>query len=132
MSKWYRIPSTIAISEAEYRANMQGINIVFGAVLGFVLARIEGLPPVDFAFVLIACATAVILILYLASTEYLLFYGVNVVAAIMLLPLIIAWAGIPPIPDLQPTLAAWTVMVLVVELSPRRSPNSIEPKDDTP
>jgi hypothetical protein len=132
MSKWYRIPPTIAINDAEYRANMQGINIVFGAVLAFVLARIEGLPPLDFAFVLIACATAVVLILYLASTEYLLFYGLSVVAAIMLLPVVIERAGIPPIPDLQPTLAAWTVMVLVVELSPRRGPAPTEPKDDTP
>jgi hypothetical protein len=120
MSNWYRIPKSLAITEAEYQANMNGINIVFGAVLGFVLARLEGLPPLDFAFVLVVCASAVVLILYLSSTEYRLFYGIGAVGAILILPKGIALMGIPPIPNLQPTLAAWTFMVLVVELNPRR------------
>lgn len=132
MSKWYSIPTTIAINEAEYRANIQGINIVFGAVLGFVLARIEGLPPIDFALTLIACATTVVLILYLGSTQYRLFYAVCAAAAIAVLPHALASAAIPAIPDLQPTLAAWTVMVLVVELTPRRREAPSQPEETTP
>lgn len=131
MSKWYKIPTSIAINEREYRANLQGINIVFGAVLGFVLARIEGLPPLDFAFTLIACTTVVVLILYLASTDYLLFYTLAAAGAIMVLPEALTRYGIPPIPDLQPTLAAWTVTVLVVELTPRRE-DAAPSREETP
>lgn len=129
--KWYAIPTSFAISDAEYRANMNGINIVFGAVLGFVLARIEGLPPLDFAFALISCATVVVFILYLASTEFLLFYTLAAFAGIIALPFVLTQVGIPPIPDLQPTLAAWTVMVLVVELTPRRK-EAAPTREETP
>ena len=48
MAKWYHFPTTSRLSDGEYEANIQGINIVFGAVLGFVLADASGLPPGDF------------------------------------------------------------------------------------
>lgn len=124
MTKWYAIPTSLAISEAEYRANISGINIVFGAVLGFVLAKIEGLPPLDFMVVLITSAAAVVTILYFGSTRYPLFYGLLAGAMIAVLPVVLDSFGIPPIPKLQPTLVAWTIMVLVVELSPRQKPDT--------
>ncbi len=124
MTKWYAIPTSLAISEAEYRANISGINIVFGAVLGFVLAKIEGLPPLDFMVVLITSAAAVVTILYFGSTRHLLFYGLLAGAMIAVLPVVLNSFGIPPIPKLQPTLVAWTIMVLVVELSPRQKPDT--------
>lgn len=124
MTKWYAIPTSLAISEAEYRANISGINIVFGAVLGFVLAKIEGLPPLDFMVVLITSAAAVVTILYFGSTRHPLFYGLLAGAMIAVLPVVLDSFGIPPIPKLQPTLVAWTIMVLVVELSPRQKPDT--------
>jgi hypothetical protein len=124
VTKWYAIPTSLAISEAEYRANISGINIVFGAVLGFVLAKIEGLPPLDFMVVLITSAAAVVTILYFGSTRYPLFYGLLAGAMIAVLPVVLDSFGIPPIPKLQPTLVAWTIMVLVVELSPRQKPDT--------
>ncbi|WP_073973807.1 hypothetical protein [Erythrobacter donghaensis] len=132
MTKWYSIPTSLAISEAEYRANISGINIVFGAVLGFVLAKIEGLPPLDFMVVLITSAAAVVAILYLGSTEHRLFYGMLAGGTIALLPMVLERFGIPPIPKLQPTLIAWTIMVLVVEFSPRRPANTESEREEVP
>lgn len=120
MAKWYKLPPSRHITENEYRANINGMNIVFGAVLGFVLAGAEGLAPTDFMTVLFVSALAVILILYLGSTEYILFYGLGAGLLIVFLPKILTdQLKINPIPYLQPTLAVWAFMVVLVELLPR-------------
>jgi hypothetical protein len=121
MANWYKIPPSRHISEREYRANVSGMNIVFGAVLGFVLAGAEGLAPIDFMIVLFVSALAVILILYLGSSEYILFYGVGVALLIFFIPSILTdQLTRNPIPYLQPTLAVWATMVALVELLPRQ------------
>ena len=130
MAKWYKLPSTFRITQREYQANINGMNIVFGAVLGFVLAGAEGLPPTDFMFVLFVSALAVIMILYLGSTDYILFYGLCAGALIFALPLILAdQLKINPIPYLQPTLIAWAIMVAVLELSPRHKTTETQPEE---
>ncbi len=130
MAKWYKIPSTLRITEREYQANINGMNIVFGAVLGFVLAGAEGLPPTDFIAVLFTSAVAVIMILYLGSTDYVLFYGAATAAIIFAVPFILAdQFKINPIPYLQPTLIAWAVMVAALELTPRSKPSDTQPKE---
>jgi len=130
MAKWYKVPTTFRITEREYRANIEGMNIVFGAVLGFVLAGAEGLPPVDFMIVLFVSAMTVILILYLASTEYLLFYGVSTALIIFALPILLRdQVAIKPIPYLQPTLIVWAIMVTILELSPRQKTTKTQPEE---
>ena len=125
MANWYKIPPTRHISESEYRANISGMNIVFGAVLGFVLAGAEGLAPIDFMIVLFVSSLAVILILYLGSTEYILFYGAGVTLLIFFIPSILTdQLKQDPIPYLQPTLAVWASMVALVELLPRQKNTS--------
>ena len=133
MANWYRLPSSSRMTEGEYQANIQGINIVFGAVLGFVLADAGNLPPADFAIVLFVSASAVISILYLAHSEYKLFYGALTAFVVYMVPRILDDPlDIAPIPQLQPTLAVWTAMVLIVELIPRaaEAPNSDTDKTD--
>jgi hypothetical protein len=131
MANWYKIPTTLRITEGEYRANINGMNIVFGAVLGFVLAGAEGLPPLDFMTVLMVSAVAVILILYLGSTEYTLFYAALSAAVILALPMILDdQFKIKPIPYLQPTLFVWVGMVMALELTPRRKTPISHPEDD--
>jgi hypothetical protein len=130
MANWYKLPATFRITEGEYRANINGMNIVFGAVLGFVLAGAEGLPPVDFMIVLFVSALAVILILYLGSTEYTLFYGLSAALLILALPKILTdQLNINPIPYLQPTLIVWASMVAVIELTPRQKAPATPPKE---
>ncbi len=130
MAKWYKFPTTFLITESEYQANINGMNIVFGAVLGFVLAGAEGLPAIDFMLVLFSSALAVILILYLGSTEYVLFYGLCTAALIFTLPVALSEQfATRPIPYLQPTLAVWAIMVIILELSPRQNADEIPPKE---
>lgn len=130
MANWYKLPATFRISQSEYRANINGMNIVFGAVLGFVLAGAEGLPPVDFMKVLFVSALAVIMILYLGSTEYILFYGLTAALLIFAMPEILTdQLSINPIPYLQPTLIVWASMVAVLELTPRLKPSETQPKE---
>jgi hypothetical protein len=130
MAKWYQFPTTRRITEREYRANVSGMNIVFGAVLGFVLAGAEGLPPIDFMTVLFVSALAVIMILYLGSTEYTLFYGLSAGLMIYFLPAVLNdQLAINPIPYLQPTLTVWALMVVLVELLPREKDENTQPKE---
>ncbi|MBD59108.1 MAG: hypothetical protein CL808_03160 [Citromicrobium sp.] len=125
MAQWYKIPRSSRLSAGEYDANIQGINIVFGAVLGFVLADANGLPPLDFAIVLFVSASAVISIFYLAHSEYKLFYTAITAFVIYMVPRILDDPlAIPAIPQLQPTLAVWALMILLVELIPRTKPDS--------
>lgn len=130
MANWYKFPTSARMTESEYRANINGMNIVFGAVLGFVLAGADGLPPLDFMIVLFVAALAVILILYLGSTEYTVFYGATAGLLIFFLPDILSeQLGDNPIPYLQPTLTVWAIMVVILELSPRQKAPEIQPKE---
>ncbi|XUU59437.1 hypothetical protein ACRAQ6_07540 [Erythrobacter sp. HA6-11] len=127
-SKWWRLPPSSEMTTGEYEANIRGMNILFGAVLGFVLAGTTGLPPLDFAVVLLLSATNVVLILYLSQSPYKLFYLAMAALMIAVLPFFIENVlEMPPIPQLQPTLAVWTLMVIGVEIMPReRAPTSEE------
>ncbi|MGB3711668.1 MAG: hypothetical protein WA985_08270 [Erythrobacter sp.] len=127
MANWYKIPFTMRVTEHEYRANINGINIVFGAVLGFVLAGAEGLPPSDFASLLFTSAVLVVMILYLSSTEYILFYGTATALGIAFLPRLLEAMSIQTdVPQLQPALAVWAMMVVIVELLPRKRENAVK------
>lgn len=120
MAKWYAIPRSTRMSEGEYEANIQGINIVFGAVLGFVLAGANDLPQREFAVLLFLSAGAVTSILYLAHSQYKLFYGVTTALLIYLLPHILADPfDVTDVPQLQPTLAVWAAMIFSVAFLPR-------------
>lgn len=131
MAKWYHIPTTFRMTDDEYAANINGINMVFGAVLGFVLARAEEMPTDDFAFVLLLSAGVVVTILYLASSEYRLFYAGTAALAIAFLPEFLAHMNIGQIPKLQPTLAVWAAMVVFLELFPRYPNPSANTGDKT-
>lgn len=121
MTKQRNFRSMLALSEAEYQSMNSGINIVFGAVLGVVLTKTENMAAADFMFVLASSAIAVSQILFLGLTnDKRLQYSLSTAAAIIALPFMLESVGIPPIPKLQPTLIVWTVMVLVIELSPRK------------
>ncbi|MCK0128958.1 hypothetical protein [Erythrobacter sp. F6033] len=120
MSKWYKMPPSYRITDGEYKANVDGINIVFGAVLGFVLVGGEGLPVRDFVALLMLSAAVVVMILYLSQSEYKLFYIVLTAATIVAFPYIAEdFFKLARVPKLQPTLAVWALMVLLVELIPR-------------
>lgn len=80
---------------------------------------------------MVASAGAVVTILYLNSSTYLRFYAV--LAAIIIigrLPWFLEdYAGLAPVPKLQPTLAAWFGTVLALVLLPRERGPSVAAAD---
>ncbi len=120
MANWYKIPTESKMKDGDYRAGLNALNIVFGAVLGFVLVGGENLPIFDFVALLAISALVVMMIQSIALSEYTLFNVVVTALAIYLLPEIAEeWFSLTRVPKLQPTLATWAVMATILELSPR-------------
>jgi UDP-N-acetylmuramyl pentapeptide phosphotransferase/UDP-N-acetylglucosamine-1-phosphate transferase len=110
------------MSHGEYNANLNGLGIFFGAVLGFVMASTENLTNKDYVLVLFTTAAMVITILYISSSRHRIAYSILALGFIAALPYILGLlvspgAQLPP--KLQPTLAVWLVMTLIVEFNPR-------------
>lgn len=106
------------MSEGEYQANLNGINMFFGAVLGVVLAGIEKLSSVQFGFVLVLLAANVTSIMFISGSRHRVVYAISTVAMSFATPTIIDFAlhtknAIPS--KVLPTLLAWTLMTIAVE-----------------
>ena len=120
MADWYKIPTSSRMTEGDYRAGLTAMNIVFGAVLGFVLVGGEDLPVLDFVALLAISALIVMMIQSIALSKYTLFNIIAVAIAIYFLPTLAEdWFSIAQVPKLQPTLAVWAAMATLLELSPR-------------
>lgn len=116
------------MTDEEYRANLNGINIFFGAVLGFVLAGTETLGTAGFTLVLVLCSAIVISILYISSSKRRFVYFLYTAVGIACLPQVVTLigpAGTTLPPKLIPTLAVWTAMTAFVEFAPRARPEDI-------
>ncbi|KEO90949.1 hypothetical protein EH31_07905 [Erythrobacter longus] len=108
------------MKEGDYRAGLNALNIVFGAVLGFVLVGGENLPIFDFVALLAISALIVMMIQSIALSDFTLFSVVVTGVAIYFLPQMAEeWFSLTKVPKLQPTLATWAVMATIIELSPR-------------
>ena len=128
MANWYKIPTSSTMSEGDYRAGLSAMNIVFGAVLGFVLVGGEDLPVLDFVALLGVSALIVMMIQSIALSEYTLFSVVTTALAIYFLPdLAEQWFSLTEVPKLQPTLAVWAGMAVILELSPREKLDATSP-----
>lgn len=104
----------------EYRANSSGLQIVFGAVLGFVLAGAEAFEPLDFAALLLATIGAVVSILYISASRRRVLYTVIAVGYALLMPmLVLRMTGEAAPEKLAPTLLIWTFFQAAVEFLPR-------------
>ncbi len=129
-----RLIKPMRITVRESRANIDGLNIVFGAVLGFVLASIETMGTRDFAITLFYAATLVIIILYISHSPHRLVYALIAIGCVAVLPHLIAENFISAasrVPDkLQPTFAVWLVMTLMMEFWPRAAISEPDNKAD--
>ena len=125
MSNWYKIPKPGIMPAREHRIIIQGINVVIGAVLGFVLVGSEGLPVYDFGALLVISMVIVVLILYLESSDYVLFHAVLTAIAILSFPYVTEELfSLTKVPKLQPTLAIWAIMILLAQLIPHEEAES--------
>jgi hypothetical protein len=124
-----RLTAKMRMTEREYRANIDGLNIFFGAVLGFVLAGSETLDNIWFAILLATTAGIVISILYITASEQRAAYSVLALALIASMG---AWLedflpGANSIPaKLQPCLMVWALMTISVEFLPREKAEAAE------
>ena len=106
------------MTSSEYQANLNGLNMFFGAVLGFVLTGTETLNTWQFGFVLMMLASAVILILFISSSNHRLAYSIYALIIALTLPELINFIlrGDGLVSDkFRPTLVVWTLMTILVE-----------------
>ncbi len=118
------------LSDREYRANLTGINMFFGAVLGVVLAGIEKLNSYQFGLVLVILAGIVISIIYISTSRsriaYAIYATVLCLAAPRIIDTILHTSDVLP-SKVVPTLLAWTLMTIVVEFWSREQPTAADP-----
>jgi len=116
------LTAKIRMTEREYRANIDGLNIFFGAVLGFVLAGSETLDNVWFGVLLAGTAGIVVSILYITASVHRIAYSI---LALVLVVSMSSWLedilpGTASIPaKLQPCLLVWALLTMSVEFLPR-------------
>ncbi len=117
------------MSQGEYNANINGINMFFGAVLGVVLGGIEKLTQFQFGVVLFLLAGNVISILFISGSRHRLVYAVYTIIISLTTPtvidLMLRTKGAVP-SQVVPTLLAWTIMTIAVEFWGRDQTNPAE------
>lgn len=117
-----RLTARMRMTQREYRANIDGLNIFFGAVLGFVLAGSETLDNFWFGFLLAATAGIVVSILYITASEQRVGYSVLALALTATMGTVLEdiLPGANSLPaKLQPCLLVWALMTISVEFLPR-------------
>lgn len=121
---------TTRMTAAEYQAHLTGINIFFGAVLGFVINGIDRLDAIGFGVVLTLISGVVISILYISASKHRFLYSVYTLALVVALPWIIDKVVRGPFelpPKLQPTLFVWTLITIFAEFLPREREGETPP-----
>jgi len=115
----------------EYRANVNGLNIFFGAILGVIMADVESSSAFNYALVLMMVASMVIMLLYISASKYRLVYAC-LASTTLVLVWFSAYKGDELIDaqndwvmeKLVPTLTAWLLMIIFVEFLPREKAES--------
>lgn len=110
------------MTPGEYQANLAGVNLFFGAVLGVVLAGTDRLGTRDFSITLVSTAGLVVMLLHVTSSRFRLLNAVVAAVLIALLPRFLAVvlqepAAVPR--HLQPTLLIWWAFIGLAEFGPR-------------
>lgn len=106
------------MSTGEYQANMNGLNMFFGAVLGFVLTGSEKLNAWQFGFLLMSLASVVVTVLYISGSKHRLAYAALAALYAATFPEAMNFIlrGTVEIPDkIRPTLLVWIGMTVMVE-----------------
>jgi hypothetical protein len=115
------------MSVGEYQATLNGLNMFFGAVMGFVLTGTEALSSFQFGVILMMLAGVVISIPYIASSRHRVAYSIYALVAALAFPELVevtlrTEARVPH--KIRPTLLVWTVMTIFVEFWGRESHQS--------
>jgi drug/metabolite transporter (DMT)-like permease len=106
------------MSSGEYQANLNGMNMFFGAVLGFVLSGTEKLSAWQFGVLLTGLAGVVITVLYISSSKHRLAYSLLALFYAATFPemMDLMLRSHDLVPDkVRPTLLVWISMTIAVE-----------------
>lgn len=117
------------MSTGEYQANMNGLNMFFGAVLGFVLTGAEKLNNWQFGFLLMSLAGVVITVLYISGSRHRLAYAALALLYAATFPeaMHFIFKGTVEVPDkIRPTLLVWIAMTVMVEFWAREKAEAPE------
>jgi len=106
-----KIRNFALMTHDEYKANISGLNIFFGAILGVVMADVSVSSALQYSLLLAIIASYIIMLLYVSASKHRLRYAVLSTAA-----LLYAWFKI--------LLSVWLILIIVIEFSPRGSPES--------
>ena len=120
-----RLKSLVLMSQSEYRAALDGINIFFGAILGVTLAGTEGLATLPYMTLLVMVSGVVVTILYIPASAHRLWYAIALVVILVVFLIShdegdLVLASFPMPPKLVETLIVWTVATAIVQFTPRR------------
>lgn len=118
------------MSTGEYQANLNGLNMFFGAVLGFVLAGTERLNAWQFGVLLLSLASIVVTVLYISSSKNKLMYAGLAFFYAATLPEMMNFMlrSQDIVPDkVRPTLLVWIAMTVLVEFWGRDKEETANP-----
>jgi len=110
----------------EYKANKSGMNIFFGAIIGVVMADVQGLAAHEYALVLLMTASFVVILLYISASKHRIIYALYALGILcftwwlafqdtQMLNLDVHWLR----NRLLPALSVWWFMITCIEFMPR-------------
>lgn len=121
------------MSASEYQANLNGMNMFFGAVLGFVLSGTEKLSAWKFGVLLMCLAAVVVCVLYISSSKHRLAYSLLALLYAATFPegMDLMLHSQDVVPDkVRPTLLVWILMTILVEFWAREREEDKEKEEE--
>jgi len=127
--KLLKIGNPFRLTQREYEATINALNIFFGAIIGVSLGNITEIPMDDYVILLVIISAMVSSILLVTYTHRRIWNSVMLAGV-----LLAAWyaesdssGGIIDFPErVLPTLTVWAVLAVVTEFSDRAE----DPKTD--
>ncbi|MEO9601424.1 hypothetical protein [Parasphingorhabdus sp.] len=122
LDKLFKIGNPFKLTQREYEATINALNIFFGAIIGVSLGNITEIPMDEYVVLLVVIAALVSSILLATYTHRRIWNSIMLVGF-----LLIAWYlesdssdGLVDFPDrVLPTLTVWGALAILTEFSER-------------
>lgn len=122
LEKLLKVGNLFKLTQREYEATINALNIFFGAIIGVSLGNITEIPMDDYVTLLVIISAMVSSILLVTYTHRRIWNSILLTGVLMA-----AWyaesdssGGIVDFPDrVLPTLTVWAVLAVMTEFSDR-------------
>jgi hypothetical protein len=121
LGKFLKIGNLFRLTQREYEATINALNIFFGAIIGVSLGNITEIPMDDYVILLVIISAMVSSILLVTYTHRRIWNSVMLTGV-----LLAAWyaesstGGLIDFPErVLPTLTVWAVLAVTTEFSDR-------------